>query len=62
MAMFNRPPGRWIAEIKEHLRELVIEGELAPGDTERAAMIVRELVDSGADSTSQAAGSEAASE
>ncbi|MEZ4496729.1 MAG: hypothetical protein R2845_08130 [Thermomicrobiales bacterium] len=32
MAMFDRPPGRWIATIKDHLRELVIDGELAPGD------------------------------
>jgi poly(A) polymerase len=44
MAMFDRPPGRWIADVKDHLRELVIDGELAPGDTERAAAIARELV------------------
>src|SRR5690606_2147694 len=30
MAMFDRKPGRWIAEIKDHLREMVIDGELAP--------------------------------
>lgn len=46
MAMFDRPPGRWIAEVKDHLRELVIEGELAPDDTEAAADIARELVSS----------------
>ena len=44
MAMFDRPPGRWIAEIKDHLRDLVIDGELAPGDTERAAAIAREMM------------------
>ena len=44
MAMFDRPPGRWIAEIKDHLRELVIDGELASGDKERAAAIAQELI------------------
>lgn len=57
MAMFSRPPGRWIAEIKEHLRELVIDGELAPGDTGRAAEIARELVGGEADGRPQTAGS-----
>jgi poly(A) polymerase len=37
MALFAMPPGRWIADVKDHLRELVIDGELAPGDKERAA-------------------------
>ncbi len=45
MAMFDRPPGRWIAEVKDHLRELVIDGELAPDDTEAAARIAWELVE-----------------
>ena len=45
MSMFDRPPGRWIAEIKDHLRELVIDGDLAPDDTERAAEIAREIID-----------------
>lgn len=44
MNMFDRPPGRWIAEVKNHLRELVIDGELAPDDTETAALIARDLV------------------
>src|SRR5690606_18150604 len=44
MAMFDRPPGKWIADVKNHLRELVIDGELAPDDTARAAEIARELV------------------
>jgi poly(A) polymerase len=44
MAMFDRPPGRWIAEIKDHLRELVIDGDLASDDRERAAAIAREMM------------------
>lgn len=47
MAMFDRKPGRWIAEIKDHLREMVIDGELAAGDKERAAAIAREMVRDG---------------
>lgn len=44
MAMFDRPPGKWIAEIKHALREMVIDGDLAPDDTERAAAIARSLM------------------
>lgn len=44
MAMFDRPPGRWIAEVKDHLRELVIDGALAADDTERATQIAREMM------------------
>jgi poly(A) polymerase len=44
MAMFGRPPGPWIGEIKDHLLELVLDGELAMDDKERAAEIARELV------------------
>jgi len=47
MAMFDRPPGRWIAVVKEHLRNLVIDGELAPDDRESAEQIAREMVASG---------------
>lgn len=43
MRMFDRPPGRWIAVIKHHLRELVVDGELPPGDRAGAAIIAREL-------------------
>jgi poly(A) polymerase len=43
MAMFDRPPGRWIGAIKDQLRDLVIDGELAPDDKETAARIAREL-------------------
>lgn len=45
MSMFDRQPGRWIADIKDHLRDLVIDGELAPDDEERARTIAREMVD-----------------
>ena len=48
MAMFERPPGRWIAMIKEHLRELVIDGELAPHDRVAAETIARDFVTKGA--------------
>jgi poly(A) polymerase len=44
LAMFDRQPGRWIANVKSHLRELVIDGELAPGDKKGAADIAREIV------------------
>jgi poly(A) polymerase len=44
MAMFDRPPGPWIGEIKDHLLELVLDGDLAMDDKERAAEIARELV------------------
>ena len=45
MAAFDRKPGRWIAEIKDHLRELVLDGELAPGDKDHALAIATELLD-----------------
>lgn len=48
MALFDRPPGRWIAEVKDHLRELVIDGELAPHDTARAEAIARAMLGDGA--------------
>ena len=44
MRMFDRKPGRWIAEVKDHLRDLVIEGELAPDDVGSATRIAHELV------------------
>ena len=43
MAMFERGPGRWIQPIKDALREMVIEGELAAGDKASAAPIARRL-------------------
>lgn len=43
MQLFERGPGRWIQPIKDHLREMVIEGELAAGDKEAAIPIARSL-------------------
>jgi poly(A) polymerase len=47
MAMFAQPPGRWIADVKDHLRELVIDGDLAPGDKERAAELAKAFLNLG---------------
>jgi poly(A) polymerase len=44
MAMFGLPPGPWIKRVKEHLRELVIDGDLGPDDRETAARIAQTLV------------------
>lgn len=44
MRIFDRRPGKWIAEVKDHLRDLVIDGELAPDERETAARIAREMV------------------
>ncbi|MCO5223038.1 MAG: CCA tRNA nucleotidyltransferase [Thermomicrobiales bacterium] len=44
MAAFDRKPGRWIAEIKDRLREMVLDGELEPGDKIRAMEIAREML------------------
>lgn len=44
MRMFDRPPGPWIKRVKEHLRDLVIDGELAPADVEEAEQIARALI------------------
>jgi poly(A) polymerase len=41
MSLFDRPPGPWIKELKNHLRELVIEGVLSPDDRDAAARIAR---------------------
>jgi poly(A) polymerase len=44
MVLFDRPPGAWIRPVKDHLLQLVIDGELAPDDRETAERIARELV------------------
>ena len=44
MALFARPPGIWIKQIKEHLRELVLDGELDPDDKIIAERIAREMM------------------
>jgi poly(A) polymerase len=48
MQLFGRPPGRWIQPIKDQLREMVIEGELAAGDKEAALPIARRLLEEAA--------------
>jgi poly(A) polymerase len=45
MQIFNLPPGPWIKRVKEHLRELVIDGMLAPADEESATRIARSLLE-----------------
>jgi poly(A) polymerase len=41
MALVGLPPGIWIKFVKERLRELVIDGELAPDDREKAETLAR---------------------
>jgi len=45
MAIFGRGPGIWIKHVKDHLREMVIDGELAPDDKVTAERIARKLVE-----------------
>ncbi len=44
MALFQREPGPWLRVVKDRLLGLVIDGELAPDDRERAAQIARETL------------------
>lgn len=44
MAMFDRPPGPWIREVKERLLNAVLDGEIAPDDKEAATAMARELM------------------
>lgn len=44
MQMFDRKPGKWIAEIKDRLREMVIDGDLEAGDKTGAAAIARKML------------------
>ena len=44
MQIFALPPGPWIKQIKVRLRDMVIDGELTPGDKETAAHIATEIV------------------
>ncbi|HZT07669.1 MAG TPA: HD domain-containing protein [Chloroflexota bacterium] len=44
MEMFGRGPGPWIRPIKDRLLAMVLDGELAPDDKERAAEIARALM------------------
>ena len=43
MQLFERGPGPWIKPIKNHLTELVIEGDLASDDKDTASTIARRL-------------------
>lgn len=45
MRLFDRPPGIWIKHVKEHLRELVIDGALAPDDKATAERVARGLIE-----------------
>ena len=44
MRIFDRPPGPWIKEVKNHLRELVIDGKLAPDDRNGALRHARSFL------------------
>lgn len=44
MEMFGRAPGPWIRPIKDRLLAMVLDGELAPDDRERAAEIARSIL------------------
>ena len=43
MAMFERGPGPWIRPIKDHLLNLVLDGQLGMDDKEQATQIAHEL-------------------
>ena len=45
MALFERGPGPWLRPIKEYLLSLVIDGELASDDKERAIQIAKAFMD-----------------
>ncbi len=44
MEMFDRPPGRWIAGVKERLSGMVLDGDIAPGDKEAAGAAARSML------------------
>ncbi|HEX9038773.1 MAG TPA: Nif3-like dinuclear metal center hexameric protein [Ktedonobacterales bacterium] len=44
MALFGREPGPWLRVVKDRLLSLVIDGDLAPDDRERATEIARETL------------------
>lgn len=44
MTLFGREPGPWLRVVKDRLLGLVIDGELAPDDRERAEQIARETL------------------
>jgi poly(A) polymerase len=44
VAMFERPAGPWIRQIKDRLSTMVLDGELKPGDRASAARIARRMM------------------
>jgi poly(A) polymerase len=44
MELFGRPPGPWIKPVKDYLLGLVLEGELAQDDKERATALAQRFV------------------
>jgi poly(A) polymerase len=45
MRRYDRPPGAWIAKIKNELEEEVVEGRLSPDDREQAWSIADSLIE-----------------
>jgi poly(A) polymerase len=45
MRLFGKGPGPWIRPIKDYLLGMVLEGDLAPDDTERAAEVARRIAE-----------------
>ena len=43
MRLFERGPGAWIQPIKDQLKDMVIEGELAANDKDSSIPIARRL-------------------
>jgi poly(A) polymerase len=44
MARYGRPAGPWIGRVKDLLRDMVIDGQLAPGDREAAWSLADDIV------------------
>jgi poly(A) polymerase len=44
VALFERPAGPWIQEIKDRLSTMVLDGELKPGDREGAERVARRMM------------------
>lgn len=47
MAIFSRPPGPWIKDVKERLLNAVLDGEIAPDDKAAAEALARETMAGG---------------
>ena len=45
MKLFDRPPGIWIKSIKQHLLDLVLDGELDPDDADTAERLALAFVE-----------------